>query len=191
VRRKQTKCTKSGKVCLLWCLAQDSHAPSLLFRVRPLLSFFPSSLLSLSHVFAITFLLLLDHDGLICLVESLLVLDPTLSPLFPSPTLPQLQVFEVTTRMVRRVIPGLYSFLKLLCRTLFHIFFRDYNAFHTATIPSNEPILVVANHGNYLLDALALLATYPGQISFLMAKPIFDTAIGGIATMIGTIPVER
>lgn len=93
--------------------------------------------------------------------------------------------------MAPRVIPGLYSFLKLLCRTLFHIFCRDYNAFHTATIPTNEPILVVANHGNYLLDALALLATYPGQISFLMAKPIFDTAIGGIATMIGTIPVER
>ncbi|KAI8347838.1 hypothetical protein B0O80DRAFT_192390 [Mortierella sp. GBAus27b] len=93
--------------------------------------------------------------------------------------------------MASRAIPGLYSFLKLLCRTLFHIFFRDYNAFHTATIPQNEPVLVVANHGNYLMDALALLAVFPGQISFLMAKPIFDTAIGGIATMIGTIPVER
>lgn len=93
--------------------------------------------------------------------------------------------------MVHRKIPGLYSFIKLLCRTLFHIFFRDYAAFHTGTIPDDEPFLVISNHGNYLLDALALLATYPGQISFLMAQPNFKTAIGGIAKKIGAIPVLR
>ncbi|KAG0369152.1 hypothetical protein BGZ54_000204 [Gamsiella multidivaricata] len=93
--------------------------------------------------------------------------------------------------MVHRKIPGLYSFVKLLCRTLFHIFFRDYDAFHTEFIPGNEPLLVVSNHGNYLLDGLALLATYPGQISFLMAQPNFKTAIGGIARKIGAIPVQR
>ncbi|KAG0048721.1 hypothetical protein BGZ83_006385 [Gryganskiella cystojenkinii] len=92
--------------------------------------------------------------------------------------------------MVRK-IPGLYSFVKLLCRTLFHIFFRDYAAFHTRTIPDDEPLLVISNHGNYLLDGLALLATYPGQISFLMAQPNFKTAIGGIARKIGAIPVLR
>ncbi|GJJ74996.1 glycerol-3-phosphate O-acyltransferase / dihydroxyacetone phosphate acyltransferase [Entomortierella parvispora] len=93
--------------------------------------------------------------------------------------------------MVHRKIPGLYSFVKLLCRTLFHIFFRDYAAFHTGTIPDDEPLLVISNHGNYLLDGLALLATYPGQISFLMAQPNFKTAIGGIAKKIGAIPVLR
>lgn len=93
--------------------------------------------------------------------------------------------------MVRRKIPGLYSFVKLLCRTLFHIFFRDYDAFHSNLIPQDEPILVISNHGNYLLDGLALLATYPGQISFLMAQPNFKTAIGGIARKIGAIPVLR
>lgn len=93
--------------------------------------------------------------------------------------------------MVHRKIPGLYSFVKLLCRTLFHIFFRDYDAFHSNLIPQDEPILVISNHGNYLLDGLALLATYPGQISFLMAQPNFKTAIGGIARKIGAIPVLR
>ncbi|KAG0320153.1 hypothetical protein BGZ99_004675 [Dissophora globulifera] len=93
--------------------------------------------------------------------------------------------------MARRKIPGLYSFVKLLCRTLFHIFFRDYDALHASLVPDNEPLLVVSNHGNYLLDGLALLATYPGQISFLMAQPNFDTAIGGIARKIGAIPVQR
>ncbi|KAF9425815.1 hypothetical protein BGZ94_007199 [Podila epigama] len=93
--------------------------------------------------------------------------------------------------MVHRKIPGLYSFVKLLCRTLFHIFFRDYDAFHTGYIPQDEPLLVISNHGNYLLDALALLATFPGQISFLMAQPNFKTAIGGIARKIGAIPVLR
>ncbi|KAF9196080.1 hypothetical protein BGZ49_002914 [Haplosporangium sp. Z 27] len=93
--------------------------------------------------------------------------------------------------MPRRKLPGLYAFIRLLCRTLFHIFFRDYNAFHTAFIPSDEPLLVVSNHGNYLLDGLALLATYPGQISFLMAQPNFQTAIGGIARKLGAIPVLR
>ncbi|KAG0200955.1 hypothetical protein BGX28_006109 [Mortierella sp. GBA30] len=92
--------------------------------------------------------------------------------------------------MVRK-IPGLYSFIKLLCRTLFHIFFRDYDAFHTGFIPQDEPLLVISNHGNYLLDGLALLATFPGQISFLMAQPNFKTAIGGIARKIGAIPVLR
>ncbi|KAF9898183.1 hypothetical protein BX616_004377 [Lobosporangium transversale] len=90
-----------------------------------------------------------------------------------------------------RKIPGLYSFVKLLCRTLFHIFFREYGAFHTESIPQQEPLLVVSNHGNYLLDGLALLATHPGQISFLMAQPNFKTAIGGIARKIGAIPVLR
>ncbi|KAF9215687.1 hypothetical protein BGZ59_000656 [Podila verticillata] len=93
--------------------------------------------------------------------------------------------------MVHRKIPGLYSFVKLLCRTLFHIFFRDYDAFHTQFIPQDEPLLVISNHGNYLLDGLALLATFPGQISFLMAQPNFKTAIGGIARKIGAIPVLR
>ncbi|KAI1296362.1 hypothetical protein EDD11_007408 [Mortierella claussenii] len=93
--------------------------------------------------------------------------------------------------MLPRKIPGLYSVVRLLCRTLFHIFFRDYDAFHTGFIPPNEPLLVVSNHGNYLLDGLALLATYPGQISFLMAQPNFKTAIGGIAKKIGAIPVLR
>jgi 1-acyl-sn-glycerol-3-phosphate acyltransferase len=93
--------------------------------------------------------------------------------------------------MVHRKIPGLYSFVKLLCRTLFHIFFRDYDAFHSNLVPLDEPILVISNHGNYLLDGLALLATYPGQISFLMAQPNFKTAIGGIARKIGAIPVLR
>ncbi|KAF9970738.1 hypothetical protein BGZ73_006494 [Actinomortierella ambigua] len=93
--------------------------------------------------------------------------------------------------MARRKIPGLYSFIKLLCRALFHIFFRDYNAFHTEGIPSDEPLLVISNHGNYLMDGLALLATFPGQISFLMAQPNFKTAIGGIARKIGAIPVMR
>ncbi|KAF9173823.1 hypothetical protein BGX21_011111 [Mortierella sp. AD011] len=93
--------------------------------------------------------------------------------------------------MARRKIPGLYAFIKLLCRTLFHIFFRDYDAFHTAFIPQDEPLLVVSNHGNYLLDGLALLSTFPGQISFLMAQPNFQTAIGGIARKIGAIPVLR
>ncbi|KAF9981075.1 hypothetical protein BGZ75_007666 [Mortierella antarctica] len=90
-----------------------------------------------------------------------------------------------------RKIPGLYSFIKLLCRTLFHIFFRDYDAFHTQFVPQDEPLLVISNHGNYLLDGLALLATFPGQISFLMAQPNFKTAIGGIARKIGAIPVLR
>ncbi|KAF9906725.1 hypothetical protein EC991_000317 [Linnemannia zychae] len=93
--------------------------------------------------------------------------------------------------MVHRKIPGLYSFVKLLCRTLFHIFFQNYDAFHANLIPTDEPILVISNHGNYLLDGLALLATYPGQISFLMAQPNFKTAIGGIARKIGAIPVLR
>ncbi|KAG0240617.1 hypothetical protein BGW41_006798 [Actinomortierella wolfii] len=93
--------------------------------------------------------------------------------------------------MPRRKIPGLYSFIKLLCRALFHIFFRDYNAFHTEGIPTDEPLLVISNHGNYLMDGLALLATFPGQISFLMAQPNFKTAIGGIARKIGAIPVMR
>ncbi|KAG0269552.1 hypothetical protein DFQ27_003015 [Actinomortierella ambigua] len=93
--------------------------------------------------------------------------------------------------MPRRKIPGLYSFIKLLCRTLFHIFFRNHNAFHIDGIPTDEPLLVISNHGNYLLDGLALLATFPGQISFLMAQPNFKTAIGGIARKIGAIPVMR
>ncbi|KAF9110956.1 hypothetical protein BGX27_005669 [Mortierella sp. AM989] len=93
--------------------------------------------------------------------------------------------------MSHRKLPGFYAFIKLLCRTLFHIFFRDYDAFHTAHIPTDEPLLVVSNHGNYLLDGLALLSTYPGQISFLMAQPNFETAIGGIAKELGAIPVLR
>lgn len=95
--------------------------------------------------------------------------------------------------MVYRKIPGLYTTVRFLCQVLFSIFFRTWGSFHTDEIPpeGSEPLLVIANHSNFLMDGLALLATFPGRISFLMAQPNFKTAIGGIAKKIGAIPVMR
>jgi len=80
------------------------------------------------------------------------------------------------------------AFLTLCLR----VFYRRIEAPGLASVPAGGPLLLVANHGNALLDPLLLLVLLPRRISFLAKHPLFSMpVIGFFLKRIGGIPVYR
>jgi len=72
------------------------------------------------------------------------------------------------------------------------IFYRKIEAPGLEKVPAEGPLLLVANHGNALLDPLLLLALLPRPISFLAKHSLFETPfIGFFVRRIGGLPVYR
>jgi 1-acyl-sn-glycerol-3-phosphate acyltransferase len=86
---------------------------------------------------------------------------------------------------VRRVLRALFS------RAL-RIFFRRIEVEGGRNVPSEGPVIFVANHLNSLVDPLLLLCFAPRRVSFLAKAPLFRMPlIGPFVRAFDSIPVHR
>jgi 1-acyl-sn-glycerol-3-phosphate acyltransferase len=85
-----------------------------------------------------------------------------------------------------------YRIFRALIAVGLRIFYRRIEAPGLGTVPRDGPLLLVANHGNALLDPLLLLVLVPRPISFLAKHTLFPMPIiGFFVRRIGGIPVYR
>ncbi|MGB5880105.1 MAG: 1-acyl-sn-glycerol-3-phosphate acyltransferase, partial [Thermoanaerobaculia bacterium] len=59
------------------------------------------------------------------------------------------------------------SFLSALCRLVARTFFRRVELVGLERFPRGRPLLVVANHGNNLIDPMLLFGFLPVPVRFL------------------------
>jgi len=85
-----------------------------------------------------------------------------------------------------------YRIFRAFITLCLRIYYRKIEAPHLAKVQREGPLLLVANHGNALLDPLLLLALLPRPLSFLAKHSLFDTPfIGFFVRRIGGLPVYR
>ena len=86
--------------------------------------------------------------------------------------------------------------MRALLRALFSralkIFFRRIEVEGAGNVPSEGPVIFVANHPNSLVDPLLLLCFAPRRVSFLAKAPLFRMPlIGPFVRAFDSIPVHR
>lgn len=86
-----------------------------------------------------------------------------------------------------------YALLKFYARLIFtRIFYREYYVHNLHKLPVNEPVILTINHQNTLMDALALLFSFPGNTIFLARADIFKKPmIARILKFLKIMPVYR
>jgi len=85
-----------------------------------------------------------------------------------------------------------YRIFRAFITLCLRIYYRKIEAPNLAEVPREGPLLLVANHGNALLDPLLLLALLPRPLSFLAKHSLFDLpVIGFFVRRIGGLPVYR
>ncbi|TNF70764.1 MAG: hypothetical protein EP299_13365 [Acidobacteria bacterium] len=84
------------------------------------------------------------------------------------------------------------SFLSALCRLVARIFFRRIEVVNLAEFPRSGPLLVVANHGNNLIDPMLLFGFLPVPVRFLAKSTLWDNpGLRFLMQLGGAIPVYR
>ncbi len=86
-----------------------------------------------------------------------------------------------------------YVLLKFYARLIFtRVFYREYYVHNLHKLPVNEPVILTINHQNTLMDALALLFSFPGHAIFLARADIFKKpVIAKILKFLKIMPVYR
>jgi len=85
-----------------------------------------------------------------------------------------------------------YGIFRAFLGLTLSIFYRRIEAPGLEAVPREGPLLIVANHGNALLDPVLLLKLVPRRISFLAKHTLFPMpVIGFFLKAIGGIPVYR
>ncbi len=85
-----------------------------------------------------------------------------------------------------------YRIFRAFITLCLRVFYRKIEAPGLEGVPPEGPLLLVANHGNALLDPLLLLSLVPRPLSFLAKHTLFDTpVIGAVTRRIGGLPVYR
>lgn len=85
-----------------------------------------------------------------------------------------------------------YRFVRRLCRTALGIYFTGLEVHGRNRVPTEGPLLVLANHHNGMVDPLILIASLPRQVRFIAKAPLFR--IPGLAFFLKrlkTVPVHR
>lgn len=86
----------------------------------------------------------------------------------------------------------IYRFLKQVVRLALFFFFRKIELSGKQNIPSNGPVIFVANHPNTLMDPLLVASLIPQRVGFLANASIFiNKFISSIWRYFHVIPVYR
>lgn len=89
-------------------------------------------------------------------------------------------------------IPRAYAFTRWLARRLLASQYRRFEVEGAERVPRAGPVIVVANHGNSLVDSLALLAALPRETSPLAKAPLFQhRLLRPWLERMGAVPVYR
>lgn len=95
----------------------------------------------------------------------------------------------------RPAIGVIYVFILAVLSTLVSLFFREIQVRGERRVPSGPVILVAGPHANQFIDSVILmriLRSLDRRISWLMAAKSFDRPlVGGLATAMGALPVQR
>ncbi len=85
-----------------------------------------------------------------------------------------------------------YRVFRAFITLCLRVYYRKIEAPGLSGVPREGPLLLVANHGNALLDPLLLLALLPRPLSFLAKHSLFDMPfIGFFTRRVGGLPVYR
>lgn len=109
-----------------------------------------------------------------------------MSPLSPLPCLTPPPLHPPSTHLhsppTRRVI----------FRFILKVFFRRVDVLNLRVLPTTGPVIIVGNHANQFIDGMALVASTPRAISFLMAQKSYNRRyIGDVAKAMRCVPVTR
>lgn len=74
-------------------------------------------------------------------------------------------------------------------QVLFHTVYRG-RALHQGRVPSEGPVILVANHAAFLDGPLAF-SLAPRPVSFLVKQEAFKGAFGWVLRSVGQIPIDR
>ncbi|MCO4762158.1 MAG: 1-acyl-sn-glycerol-3-phosphate acyltransferase [Myxococcales bacterium] len=84
------------------------------------------------------------------------------------------------------------TFVEALCRLTLRIFFRRVDAVGLGNVPTDGPLVIVANHPNGLMDPLVLLTHSPRRVSFMSKEPLFRTPVVSLfVKALDCLPVYR
>jgi len=85
-----------------------------------------------------------------------------------------------------------YAAVQALSRTAIRLFFRDVAVVGKENFPRSGPVILIANHSNQFVDAMALLHACPRPVSFMIAeKSLHRPIIGPAAQGIRAVGVVR
>jgi glycerol-3-phosphate O-acyltransferase/dihydroxyacetone phosphate acyltransferase len=85
-----------------------------------------------------------------------------------------------------------YRFFRAFVSICLRVYYREIEAPGRESVPRQGPLLLIANHGNALLDALLLLSLISRPIAFLAKHTLFRMpVVGFVLRRIGGLPVYR
>jgi len=85
-----------------------------------------------------------------------------------------------------------YDVLRVYARVMHFLYYGRVRVQGRENIPSGKPVIFAPNHQNALMDALAVLFTYPRQMVFLARSDIFRKGLfTKILTFLKILPIYR
>ena len=86
----------------------------------------------------------------------------------------------------------LYATLRAIGGIALHWYYRDVEVLGSERLPADAPVILVANHPNALVDALAIGHAVPRQVRLTAKGTFFDhPLLGPLFRAIGIIPLHR
>lgn len=94
-------------------------------------------------------------------------------------------------RNIEKWDPG-YELLKRYVSLIYRLYYRHIYIRGKENLPKNAPVIFAPNHQNALMDALAVVYAFPGQLVFLARADIFrKKLIAKVLTFLKIMPVYR
>lgn len=87
----------------------------------------------------------------------------------------------------------LYSFLKIVFKFALKIFFNEYKVIHNADIPTDGPLIVVANHPSTFMDPIIAASLLDQEVHFIAKGTLFNSKFNNwfMRNILKAIPVYR